>query len=325
MTTGQRYPITVTAPIAGAVTINYYADDGVTAVSVYSNATTATPVTQPISIAAQGTSTVYSVERTMKVSCVIASIEMAGGYGLKRSITANAPVAISPDLPPGIGSGSTSAGDVVTGPGGIGAAVTGASTSWDISTAGWFDCTPNGATCTLTISGWTALGITGVILLRPTSSGTLTVAVSGGTVTPATFAYTSGSNALLTVSSDDSGVTVGMSTPIAGSIFGQAQEINAQTGTTYTLVAADVGKLVKLTNASAITLTLPQDSDAAYDIGKYTDLRAGGAGQVTVVAGSGATLRVSGLTAKSRAQYARFGVQKVAANEWDLYGDLAAS
>ena len=33
--------------------------------------------------------------------------------------------------------------------------------------------------------------------------------------------------------------------------------LNAQTGTTYTLVAADSGKLVTLANASAITLTVP--------------------------------------------------------------------
>ncbi len=104
-----------------------------------------------------------------------------------------------------------------------------------------------------------------------------------------------------------------------------AQAVNAQTGTTYTLVAADAGKLVTLSNGSAITLTLPQDSDATIAIGTYVDLYALGAGQVTVVAGTGATLRVSGLTAKSRAQYARFGVQKVSANTFVLFGDLAAS
>lgn len=104
-----------------------------------------------------------------------------------------------------------------------------------------------------------------------------------------------------------------------------AQAVNAQTGTTYTLVAADAGKLVTLSNAAAITLTLPQDSDATIAIGTYVDLYALGAGQVTVVAGTGATLRVSGLTAKSRAQYARFVVQKVSANTWVAAGDLAAS
>lgn len=110
-----------------------------------------------------------------------------------------------------------------------------------------------------------------------------------------------------------------------GDVFKQAQAVNAQTGTTYTLVAGDAGKLVTLSNASAITLTVPQDSDATIAVGTYVDLYALGAGQITTVAGSGATLRVSGLTAKSRAQYARMGVQKVSANTWNLFGDLAAS
>jgi hypothetical protein len=104
-----------------------------------------------------------------------------------------------------------------------------------------------------------------------------------------------------------------------------AQAINAQVGTTYTLVAGDAGRLVTLSNSSAITLTVPQDSDATIAVGTYVDLYQLGAGQVTVAAGTGATLRVSGLTAKARAQYSRLVVQKVSANTWSLAGDLAAS
>ncbi len=104
-----------------------------------------------------------------------------------------------------------------------------------------------------------------------------------------------------------------------------AQSINAQTGTSYTLVAADAGKLVTLNNGGAITLYLPQDSDATIAVGVYIDGYQLGAGQVTIAAGSGATLRVSGLTAKTRAQYSRFSVQKVSANTWSLAGDLAGA
>lgn len=114
-------------------------------------------------------------------------------------------------------------------------------------------------------------------------------------------------------------------TIIGSEVFTQAQGINAQTGTSYTLVASDAGKMVSLSNAAGITLSVPQDSAAAIAIGTYVDLYQLGAGQVTVAAGTGATLRVSGLTAKSRAQYSRFAVQKVAANTWVVFGDLAAS
>lgn len=103
------------------------------------------------------------------------------------------------------------------------------------------------------------------------------------------------------------------------------QTVNAQTGTTYTLVAGDAAQLVTLANAGATTLTLPQDSDATIAVGVYIDLLQLGAGQVTVAAGTGATLRTSGLTAKARAQYSRLVVQKISANTWSLAGDLAAS
>lgn len=111
---------------------------------------------------------------------------------------------------------------------------------------------------------------------------------------------------------------------VGTAVYGQVQTINPQVGTAYTLVAGDAGKLVTLSNAAAITLTVPQDSDATIAIGTYVDLMQLGAGQVTVAAGGGATLR-SGLTAKSRAQYSRIAVQKILANTWVLMGETAAS
>ncbi len=109
------------------------------------------------------------------------------------------------------------------------------------------------------------------------------------------------------------------------SVYSRGQEFNAQTGTTYTLVAGDAGKCVTLTNGSAITLTVPQDSAATLPIGTYVDLMQLGSGQVTVAAGSGATLRVGGPTAKARAQYSRLAVQKISANTWVVLGDLSAT
>ena len=108
-------------------------------------------------------------------------------------------------------------------------------------------------------------------------------------------------------------------------VFTAPQTINPQTGTSYTPVAGDAGKLITLSNAAAITVSMPQDSAATIAIGTYMDLYQLGAGQVTVQAGTGATVRSSGPTAKARAQYSRLGVQKVSANTWSLFGDLASS
>lgn len=101
------------------------------------------------------------------------------------------------------------------------------------------------------------------------------------------------------------------------------QTVNAQTGTTYTVVLADEGKLVTLSNAGAITCTLPQDSDVAIPIGGRVDFAQIGAGQVTFAAGTGATVNATpGL--KCRAQYSAVSAIKRAANTWLLVGDLAA-
>lgn len=100
------------------------------------------------------------------------------------------------------------------------------------------------------------------------------------------------------------------------------QTINAQTGTTYTLAAGDVGKLVTCTNAAAITVTLPQDSDATIPVGSRVDVAVLGAGMVTFAAGTGATANGTP-SLVTRAQYSGATCYKRAANTWLVIGDLA--
>lgn len=80
-----------------------------------------------------------------------------------------------------------------------------------------------------------------------------------------------------------------------------AQPINAQTGTSYTLQASDAGKIVTLTNAAAITLSVP---GSVFTAGQRVDCSQRGAGAVTVV-GSGVTLSpMPGMTLVSEGQHA---------------------
>jgi len=102
--------------------------------------------------------------------------------------------------------------------------------------------------------------------------------------------------------------------------FGQ---FNAQTGTTYTLALTDVAKVVSLTNASAITLTIPTNATTAFPIGTQILLYQGGAGQVTI-GGAGVTIRSQGSKLKITAQYAVAGILKVATDEWVAFGNLVA-
>ena len=99
--------------------------------------------------------------------------------------------------------------------------------------------------------------------------------------------------------------------------------LNAQTGTTYTTVSGDANKLVTLTNASAITLTLPA---SVYSVGQQIHLAQLGAGQVTFAQGSGVTINSTGATAtapKIRAQYATATAICTASNTFLVIGDIA--
>lgn len=62
-----------------------------------------------------------------------------------------------------------------------------------------------------------------------------------------------------------------------------------QTGTTFTPTLSHRGAIIKLTNATSITLTIPS---GVFSVGHRLHFRQGGDGQVTFVAGSGVTLEV---------------------------------
>ncbi len=67
-------------------------------------------------------------------------------------------------------------------------------------------------------------------------------------------------------------------------------EYNDQTGTTYTAVLSDDGKIIVMTNGSANTFTVPPESEVSFPDGTILHIIQGGAGQTTIVAGSGVTL-----------------------------------
>jgi hypothetical protein len=100
--------------------------------------------------------------------------------------------------------------------------------------------------------------------------------------------------------------------------------INAQTGTTYTTVLADDGKLVTCDNAASIALTIPPNSSVAYGIGTQINIMQLGAGQVTITAGAGVTLRSAGSKLKTGAQYAVATCAKIASDTWVVVGNLSA-
>ena len=102
--------------------------------------------------------------------------------------------------------------------------------------------------------------------------------------------------------------------------------INAQTGTTYTTVLADNGKLVTLSNAGAIAVTIPPNSSVAYPVGAQINMAQLGAGQVTVSGDTGVTVVSTGATAaspKTRAQYSTLTAVQTSADNWLIMGDIS--
>jgi len=81
--------------------------------------------------------------------------------------------------------------------------------------------------------------------------------------------------------------------------------------------------LVTLSNAAAITLTIPTNASVAYAVGTKIDFAQIGAGQVTVAGAGGVTVNATpGL--KFRAQYSAATCIKTATDTWLLVGDLSA-
>ena len=104
----------------------------------------------------------------------------------------------------------------------------------------------------------------------------------------------------------------------------QRLTLNAQTGTTYTLVAADASyKLVTCSNAAAITVTVPPSIFTAGDV---INLQQIGAGQVTFAQGAGVTITSTGATSsapKLRVQESACSIICTASNTFTVVGDLS--
>jgi hypothetical protein len=64
--------------------------------------------------------------------------------------------------------------------------------------------------------------------------------------------------------------------------LGTSQAINAQTGTTYTLLTTDAGKLLTISNAAAVAISLPVATTTGFTAGFAFDIQNKGAGTATI-------------------------------------------
>lgn len=98
--------------------------------------------------------------------------------------------------------------------------------------------------------------------------------------------------------------------------------LNTQTSS-YTLQLTDAGRLVGINIGSANSLNVPPNSAVPLAVGTQIVLRQVGAGQTTVVAQAGVTVRALASALKLSGQFAYATLTKVATDTWDLSGDIS--
>jgi hypothetical protein len=128
---------------------------------------------------------------------------------------------------------------------------------------------------------------------------------------------------------DITGITTGTDSGLSGGVTSGTAvlrlklEFDAETGTTYTLVAGNLNQLVTLNNASPITLTVPPSVFSAGDVINIAQI---GAGQVTLAQGAGVTITSTGATSsapKLRANKSAASIICTASNTFLVVGDIA--
>ncbi len=176
------------------------------------------------------------------------------------------------------------------------------------------------------------------------TGGTLTSTDVGGTVTSVSVVTANGfggtvatstSTPAITVTTSITGVLKGNGTAISAATAGTdyvtptgtetltnktiQAGINAQTGTTYTLVATDFSSFVTASNVSAQTYTLPKQATLATNTGVSTTVVNIGAGLVTFVIESGDTLTGNATLATGQSAT----IRRLTSTNWEIFGGTA--
>jgi hypothetical protein len=152
------------------------------------------------------------------------------------------------------------------------------------------------------------------------SSGSVTLAINTAVTADLTTAQTM-TNKTLTAPTVTNGTftTPTLTSPLIN------LGINAQTGTSYTTVLADNGKLITQTNSSSISTTIPPNSSVAYPVGAQLNFVQLGTGSVTFAQGAGVTIVSTGATPSAPTISARYSAAtaiQISTDNWLIVGDI---
>ena len=135
-----------------------------------------------------------------------------------------------------------------------------------------------------------------------------------------------GTNGQTALDVADGNVTIADALTVTGAVTAGSLvaplAINAQTGTTYTFVLADAGKLVTSSNSGAQTITIPPNSSVAFAIGTQIMVQNIGSANATLAQGSGVTIQSKDSNKEIDGQFAGATCIKTATDTWSLIGAL---
>ena len=208
-----------------------------------------------------------------------------------------------------------------------------------------------------TASQWTGANPTLAAGEWGLETDTLKTKIGNGSTAWNSLAYATGSVALANVTGSDSNASTWLATPSSANlaaavsdetgsgalVFGTSPTlstptltsplinigVNTQTGTSYTPVLSDNGKIVTLNNASAITVSIPTNGSVAYPVGAQINFAwITGAGQPTIQAASSGTTTIlstgaTSTTPKLRVVNSTATCVKLATDTWIVMGDIS--
>ena len=99
---------------------------------------------------------------------------------------------------------------------------------------------------------------------------------------------------------------------------------NVQSGTSYTLVLSDLGKLIEFQNTGNSTLTIPPNSSTAFTLGDRVDILLASVGSLSVVGGDGVTINAEGNLTTLSSRWTRATLIKIGTDSWVMTGGSSA-
>ena len=173
---------------------------------------------------------------------------------------------------------------------------------------------------------------TGVIGTATITPGAVTTAlIANGSVTSAklegSIVLTGIPNIGTAIASSLTVGTVTVPTPSSGIVTAgnvvYHLEINSLVAS-YILMLSDDGKLIEISNAAAVNLTIPPNSSVNFPLGTQITFLQTGVGQITFVPGTGVSL-TSNPGNKTRAQWTGATlIKRAMPDTWVLLGDLSS-